>query len=467
MGTPDNQQASLASPTPRNGGGLLSLFNLRPGEVAPVLLAGAMFFCILCGYFFIRPVRDAFGVERGMSTLYSLFVATMVASLALNPVFSWLVGRFDRRVFLPVAYGSIVLMLLGLATWRTSAGNEVASAWSGRIFFVWISVINLFMTGLFWSLMADCFGPDESRRVFPTIAVGGTLGALLGSAGAWAVSGYPFELFGKELFDLKLKLTAPQMMLVAAGFVALAGAASVAMSRIRPRRDPGTAASTRRSAMQEAMDGMRLAVRSRYLLFIASYIALLAVLATFLYFTQNSLVLAAEESESGRVGAFASIDFWTQLATLIVQLLVTARLMRWLGVGWTLALLPGLVLAGYGVLAIGELSAWSTAAMLGAITVIQALFRAGKYAILRPARETLFTVLDRDETYKAKSLIDTFVYRAGDTAGAGVSAALSAVALGTMTALSLTVAPIAIIMAGLALSLGAERTRRAARIGDE
>ncbi|MEO1696586.1 MAG: Npt1/Npt2 family nucleotide transporter [Planctomycetota bacterium] len=449
------------SPAPRTGGPLLSLFNLRPGEVAPVLLAAAMFFCILCGYFFIRPVRDAFGVERGMSTLYSLFVATMVVSLALNPVFSWLVGRFDRRVFLPVAYGSIVAMLLGFTAWRASAGDEAAGVWSGRIFFVWLSVMNLFMTGLFWSLMADCFGPEESRRVFPTIAVGGTLGALLGSAAAWAVSGYPFELFGKELFELGVKLTAPQMMTVAAGFVALAGAASVAMSRIRPRRDEGPAERPRRSAMREALDGMRLAVRSRYLLFIASYIALLAVLATFLYFTQNALVLAAQDSESGRVGAFASIDFWTQFATLVVQLLVTARLMRWLGVGWTLALLPAMVLVGYGVLAAGEIAAWSAASMLGAITVIQAVFRAGKYAILRPARESLFTVLDRDEKYKAKSLIDTFVYRAGDTAGAGVSAGLSALALGTMTALSLTVAPIAIVMAGLALSLGADRTRRA------
>ncbi len=219
--------------------------------------------------------------------------------------------------------------------------------------------------------------------------------------------------------------------------------------------------------MKEAMDGMRLTLRSRYLLFIASYIALLAVLATFLYFTQNALVLAAEASEAGRVGAFASIDFWTQFATLIVQLLITARLMRWLGVGWTLALLPMLVLVGYGVLAMGDIAAWSAASMLGAITVIQAVFRAGKYAILRPARETLFTVLSRDETYKAKSLIDTFVYRAGDTAGAGVSAGLAAMTLATMTALSLTVAPIAIVMAGLALSLGAERTRRAAALPSE
>lgn len=451
----------MTSPVKSKRGRLLALLNLQPGELGPVLLAGLMFFCILCGYFFIRPVRDAFGVERGMSTLYSLFVATMVVSLALNPVFSWLVGRFDRRVFLPVAYGSIVLMLLGLAYWRASAGESAANVWSGRIFFVWLSVVNLFMTGLFWSLMADCFSPEESRRVFPTIAVGGTFGALLGSAAAWAVSGYPFELFGVELFNLEIKLTAPQMMVVAAGFIGLAGVASLAMSRIRSRRSAAPAEKTRRSAMAEALDGMRLAVRSRYLLFIASYICLLAVLATLLYFTQNELVLAAETSESARVGAFASIDFWTQFATLGVQLLVTARLMQWLGVGWTLALLPVVVLAGYGVLYFGEVATWSAASMLATITVVQAVFRAGKYAILRPARETLFTVLDRDEKYKAKSLIDTFVYRAGDTAGAGVSAALSATAIATMTALSLTVAPIAIVMAGLALALGAEHAGRA------
>ena len=463
---PNDSQRSSNSEAPAQGGELLSLFNLRPGELAPVLLAAAMFFCILCGYFFIRPVRDAFGVERGMSNLYSLFIATMVVSLAVNPVFSWLVGRFDRRIFLPVAYGSIVLMLLGFAAWRANAGDAAAGVWSGRVFFVWLSVINLFMTGLFWSLMADCFGPEESRRVFPALAVGGTLGALLGSAAAWAVVGDPFELFGKDLFELDFELTAPQMMRVAAGFVAMAGVASVGMSRIRPRRERQTSDRSERSAMKEAMDGIRLAVGSRYLLFIASYIALLAVLATFLYFTQNALVLAAEDSESGRVKVFASIDFWTQFATLTVQLFVTARLMRWIGVGWTLALLPALVLVGYGVLAIGEYAAWSAATMVGTIMVIQAVFRAGKYAILRPARESLFTVLDRDEKYKAKSLIDTFVYRVGDTAGAGVSAALSAIAVGTMTALSATVAPIAIVMAGLALSLGAERGRRAAAFDD-
>ena len=186
------------------GGRLLALFNLRPPEVVPALLAGLMFFCILCGYFFIRPVREAFGVERGMGDLYSLFVATMVASLALNPLFSWLVGRFDRRIFLPIAYGSIVLMLLGFAFYRARGGDQAVTIWTGRIFFVWLSVINLFMTGLFWSLMSDCFGSRDAKRLFPPIAVGGTLGALLGSAFSWVVAGGTFELFGIHWFKIIL-----------------------------------------------------------------------------------------------------------------------------------------------------------------------------------------------------------------------------------------------------------------------
>ena len=197
------------------GTSTLSLFNLRRGELGPVLLAGAMFFCILCGYFFIRPVRDAFGVERGMSSLYSLFVATMVASLALNPVFSWLVGRFDRKVFLPVAYGSIVLILLGFAA-RSGAGDAEAGVWAGRIFFVWLSVMNLFMTGLFWSLMRTA-STSRSRAGCSPRSPWRDVGALL-DLPLWAVSGYPFE-FGRDLFDLGIEL-APQMMLAMA-FVGL------------------------------------------------------------------------------------------------------------------------------------------------------------------------------------------------------------------------------------------------------
>ena len=449
------------NPTPRGPFDVvLSFFHLRRTELSSALLAVLMFFCLLCGYSFIRPVREAFGIERGMDQLYYLFIATLIASLLLSPVFSWIVGKCDRRIFLPLSYGAIVLMLLGFAIYRELIGTEAAKVWMGRVFYVWLSVINLFMIGLFWSLMADCFGPRDARRLFPFIAVGGTLGALFGAAAAWAVSGFPFELFGQNLFDLGITLTPSKMMVVSAGFITCAGIISVILSVVRPtvsqeERQP------RRSTASEAMDGMRLAIRSPYILGIGGYICLLAIAATLLYFTQNQIVLEITSKESTRVGIFASIDFWTQLATLVFQFTLTARLVRWIGIGWSLALLPAVILAGYIVLAYGESAGWGPAAMLTTITVVYAAFRAAKYAIGRPVRETLFTVVSRDEKYKAKSLIDTFVYRTGDTVGAGVYAGLAAITVATMTAVAVTVAPIAIVMGGLALYLGSAQNQRA------
>lgn len=453
---------------PTIGVRILSIFNLRPGEGLPVLIAGSMFFFILCGYFFVRPVRDAFGVQGEMRELYSLFIATMVASLALNPVFSWLVGRFDRRVFLPIAFGSITVMMLGFAFYRAiGADTKMISEWTGRIFFVWLSVINLFMTGLFWSLMSDCFGGDDAKRAFPAIAVGGTIGALLGTATSWAVSGYPFEVFGTDLFDLGIKLSAPQMMVAAGVFVGVAAVLSIVLSVIRPESGRTTPAAERSgSGFGDAVDGIRLAAESRYLRSIAIYIGLLAVLTTFVYFTQAELIQRAGSSESEKVGMFASIAFWEQVATLLIQLLLTARLMRWIGVGWTMAILPMLFLVGFAVLAFGERAGWSVAAMFTALTVVKAVLNAAKYSIARPSRETCFAVLGRDEKYKAKSLLDTFVYRAGDTAGAagfaGITSKIApAIAVTGLMGLSLTVAPIAIVMAGLALSIGAQRRGKA------
>lgn len=432
---------------------------LRPGEGLPAFIAIAFFFCVLCGYFFVRPVREAFGVERGMSGLYTLFFATMVVSLLVSPVFSWLVSRFNRRIFLPLSYGVVALMMLGFAAYRHFSTDESVTELTGQVFFVWLSVVNLFMTGLFWSLMSDCFGPAQSRRMFPLVAVGGTLGALFGSAGAWAVSGYPFEIVGWELFDPGITLSAPLMMVVSAGFVVLAAALAVAMSATAPQKDRAEPA--RAGGFAAATEGLRLAFRSKYLLAISGYIGMLAVLSTFLYFTQAEIVSSAEESEGGRIAVFSQIDFFTQLATLILQLVLTSQLIRWLGTGITMCILPCIAMLGIALLAIGEKAGASAVFMVNGIMILQAVFRASKYAIARPARETLFTVLSREEKYKAKNLIDTFVYRAGDTAGAGVNGLL-AMAAASLAGLAATVAPIAIGMAGLALYLGASQQRRAA-----
>ena len=209
--------------------------------------------------------------------------------------------------------------------------------------------------------------------------------------------------------------------------------------------------------------------RSPYLRGVCGYILILTVIATFLYFAQARIVLAMADSTAERTELFANIDTVTQLTTLELQLLVTARLIKRLGVGWTLAVLPLIATVGFVTLGVSEWSGMSPVQAFATITVLQATFRAGKYAIARPARETLFTVVSRDEKYKAKGFIDTFVYRGGDAVGAGAEFGLTALVANVpwlfssvLLGMAATVAPIALGWAGLGLFLGARQRRLAA-----
>jgi len=414
----------------------LELFNIRPGEGPNAVLSVVFFALLLFGYFLVRPVREAMGVEGGMWGLRKLFYITMGVMLVANPVIGLLVARFNRRVFLPIIYGFFALNLVGFAALLQLAPDRIGRV-SGEVFFVWVSVYNLTITSFFWALMADGFSLQQAKRLFPLLAVGGTLGALGGSSFTAA--------YGEEI---------PPQGLMVFSAACLVGAAIVAtvLARLFPPAPP----LTKRVSQAEHRNpfaGLKQVARSPYLLGVCGYILLLAVIATFLYFAQARIVSRAEETTGGRVEAFAHIDMWTQGATLVLQLVLTGKLIRWIGVGWTLVILPLLAGGGCLLLGIGENAGMTAAQSLAAITLLQAGFRAGKYAIARPARETLFTVVSPDEKYKAKSLIDTFVYRAGDAGGAYVDGLLAKMAIG-LAGVMFIVVPIAATWAALGLYLG-------------
>jgi len=478
------------------------LANLRPGEGAKTAWAVAFFFFVLFGYFLIRPVREALGVERGMSELRWLFVGTLGLMLVANPIYAWIVQRWDRRVSLPLIYHFFVLNMLGFAALLAFFPDVVGVA-TGRTFFVWLSVFNLFCTTLFWVLMADGFKLEQAKRLFPLIAVGGTLGA---SAGSWIAS-TSAEALGH-----------PGLILAAAGGIELAVFCCWRLTRQLDREATtlstlsatGALGSDARCACCKGslaglttgdscatcgelvthtldacadthstrdtdgepsgvLDGLRAVIRSPYLLGVCGYILLLTVFATFLYFAQARIVADAADDTLGRTRLFAMIDLATQLTTLVLQVSLTARLIRRIGVGWTLTILPLIAALGFVALGLGEWLDSPVATTFIIITVVQALYRAGKYAVARPARETLFTVVTRDEKYKAKGFIDTFVYRGGDALGAGADSGLSflvakfpALFGSVLGALAVTIAPLAILWAGLGLFLGARQKRLAA-----
>lgn len=429
---------------------LQRLFNVRRDEVLPVFLAVTFFFCVLVALMILRPAREALGLRGGIDAVRWLFMGTALITLLVNPVFGLLVSRLPRLHFITATYAFFACSLVGFYLLLVLAPEAVGVV-SGQLFYVWFSVFNLFATMVFWALMADRFSLAQGKRFFGLIAVGGTLGAI---AGPWLAS------------RLAAPLGTPALLLLSAAFLLGALAAAWGVARCRraptaagPRGDDGMdeeqapAVDERELIGGSAWEGVRAVCRSRYLLGMATYVVILAIMATFLYFTRLQMVAALGDDLDLRTTVFARIDLITQIATLVLQALVAGRLMQRVGVPITLALLPLTTALGFiGLALVGSLAA---------LIAFEALFRAVQRALMRPARETLYTVTSRADKYKSKAFIDTFVYRAGDVVGAQLEGLLGRLGMG-LAALASVAIPLALAWAALALWLGRTQQRIAA-----
>ncbi len=436
------------------------LLNFRKGELPLAVLAALFYFCVLCGYFFLRPVREAMGVSRGMDDLRWLFVGTSIVSLVVVLLFGGVVSQLDRRRFIPIGYLFVIVCLFvfsGLLIADAIAGGGLigtdagttTSLVVGYTFYMWLSTINLFVNSLFWAFMVDVFNVDQGKRMFAFIGIGGTLGAL---AGGWAtntISGVTESVF-----------LPPGLMLTGAAFFGLsilimlrldAMALASEHSQLTAGSARGVASQAREKIGGKAWDGISEILRSPYLLGIAAYIVLMAVSNTLIYFTQAAVISEATDTFSQRVESFALFDMATQLATLITQVFITTHLIKRLGVGLTLTIMPLITVAGFAVLAVWPL--------YGVMLIFAALHRAARYAVSRPARETLFSVVPPAEKYKAKPIIDVFLYRGGDIAGAAIEGSLRAAGLGIAGLAGATV-PLAAVWGILCIALGRAQQRK-------
>lgn len=437
------------------------LMNLKRGELPLGILAALFYFCVLCGYFFLRSLRDAMGVARGMDELRWLFLVTSISSLVIVLLFGGVVSKFDRRKFIPIGYLFVIACLLAfsaLLIFDAGAGGgligsdaETAVARGvGYTFYVWLSVINLFVNSIFWAYMVDVFSLDQGKRMFAFIGIGGTLGAIAGSTSTIVIARMTESVY----------LPAGLMLTGAALF----GAAIVVMLSLdkratRSEHSTLTAMGGGVTAGQQEgeqiggsfWDGATAVATSPYLLGIGGYIVLLTISNTIIYFTQANIILDNTDTFSQLLGGFAQFDMLAQIATLITQMFITTHLIRRLGVGWTLTILPAVTVAGFAVLAV-----WP---VYGVMAIFQALHRATRYAVTRPARETLFSVVPPAEKYKAKPVVDVFLYRAGDVAGVGIDGAFRALGLALGWVAAATV-PLAAVWAVLAVGLGKAQTRR-------
>jgi len=401
---------------------------LRPGEGEAVAWSFAYFFSLLCGYYLLRPVREEMGIRGGVENLPWAFLATFGVMLLAVPAFAALVARVPRARAIPVVYRFFLVNLL--AFWLLLRGG-VAHGLVSRAFFVWVSVYNLFVVSVFWSYMADLFDSAQARRLFGFLAAGGSAGALCGPAlAALLVKG----------------LGVANLLLLSAALLEVAARCATRLSRWARAAEPGGG---------EALGGGPFAgfaevFRSRYLGALGLQMLFATASATFVYLQQARLFADLMKDSATRTFWFATIDLVVNAVSLLLQSLATGRLLAATGLGVALYAHP--VLAAAGLLAV---AAWPSLWLLAAVL---ALRRAVHYGLERPAREVLFTVVPREAKYKAKSFIDTVVYRGGDAMSAWAFRALAGGGIG-LGGVALAVTPLAVAWLSVARYL---RRRHAA-----
>lgn len=414
---------------------LLQTFtNIRRHEILPTVVSALFFFCVLTALMVVRPAREALGMQRGIEAIRWLFLGTVIVTLAVNPLFGLLVSKYRRMTFISATYLFFVVGLLifyALLVWTPVNIGQI----SGQIFYVWFSVFNLFATMLFWALMTDRFTSEQSERLFGAVALGGTLGAIFGP---WLAS------------MLAKPLGTPSLLLVAAAFLVLAMLSAWWLTQLRDEQhSEGNTQSVADTLIGgSAWEGCLAIFKSPYLMGISIYVLIVAIMATLIYFTRLQMVAALGIDTDTRTATFARIDLISQIATFVLQALLTGHLIKRLGIAVTMALLPiGVALGFIGLAIFGSLAA---------LIALDATFRALQRGVMRPARETLFTVLPRTDRYKSKAFIDTFVYRGGDAIGSQTEGLLGRLGMG-LAGLATFAVPLAIIWMALGLWLGFTR----------
>jgi len=400
-------------------------------ELKGLVIATVYGFFIMFSYYILRAVRDEISsADRG--NLQYLWTAVFFVMLLAVPAYSWLASKFSRGVFVPLANRFFILCLVMF--WLCLVYLPLdARPWIDRVFYVWSSVFALFVVTVFWGFMSDCFDNSQGKRLFSFIAVGSSLGGVAGST-VTAVLAEHLPVFS--------------LLLLACVPLEVASWCARALHRRFKTGSVATPGEAEKVISGNAWSGMKAVFSSTYLMGIAVFIALMTFVSTMLYFQQASLVADAFADRGERTAFYARIDVLVSVLTIIFQVYLTARIIKWLGVGLTLAILPALMAAGFVLL-----GAYPTLAVL---VVVQVIYRAGRYGLTKPAREVLWTVLGREAKYKSKPFLDAAVYRGGDLLSGWIYTGMVALGM-TVGAIALAAAPVAGLWTVLAIKLGSKQ----------
>jgi len=417
------------------------IVDVKPEEIRALLLAFVFNFVVLGGYYVIRPIRDEIGADRGVENLPWMYTGTLIGMLLANALYAVVVARMSRRQFIPIAYRFAIANLFVfflLMRWMPAAQERSILA---PIFFIWVSVFNLFATTMFWSFMADVFAPEQAKRLFGFIAVGGSIGGIVGGLVTSSLAGKLSTWLFFLITAVMLEVAAQCVRRFPADFdhSCRASVSDAGVSQKRPTKIE------EQPIGGKFWEGATHIARSPYLLGLAGFLMIYTLTNTWAYFQQSDLTGHQLQDRAARTSFLANIDIAVNTITVLIQVFLTGRLMKWFGVGITLVLMP--LLSAVGFAAIGF------APILTVLATFQILRRAAGFALLRPAREVLFTVLRREDKYKAKSLIDTFGYRFGDQIGAWSYPLMRWFGLG-LVGISWVAVPLGAIWCALGIWLG-------------
>lgn len=389
----------MAEAAARKGDNFLErLVRVEHGEWPRLLIAFTYFFFLLGGYFMLRPIRGTVA-SNNSEILHLLYTATFITMLAIVPVFGFLVSRFKRGQFIPASYlffvGCLVLFILGFE-------DEATPQWIQRSFYIWLSVFNLFVVSVFWSFMTDVFRPGQAQRLFGVIMAGGSLGSIAGPL----ITSNLVSSGGSRV----VMITAGACLLVATGLAIFLGRYESTTRHKEPEVIGGG-----------VWQGAIRVFRSRYLLYACLLMLLHNLISTFLF---NGMAVLVNEGIAGfaeRTQFFSYLDLTVQILAFTFQFFITSRLIAKLGMSGTLVIIPAMLAGGFILL--------GSAMGLVLFAAIQVAQRSMNYGVLGPAKEMLFTVVDRELRYKSKNFIDTVVYRGSDVTASWIFKGLTTAGL--------------------------------------
>lgn len=368
---------------------IISVFRIAPEELRQVLWSFIYFFCVLASYYILRPLREEMGVATGVDQLHWLFTAVFVVMLLMVPVFGWITSRFPRRRFVPWVYVFFVCnVLVFYVVFTVSSGAVLAE----QIFFVWVSVFNLFVVSVFWSFMSDIYNTEQAQRLFGFIAAGGSAGAISG------------PLLTASLVNM----IGVNALLLVSALLLIGALVSIRFLLGLFDSVPNFNAHGARAKPigGSVFAGAGLVFQSRFLFLIAVYTILATMSGSILYLQQANIVSGLYDNPEQRTQLFAMVDLCVNVLTVLFQVFLTGRIVSNIGADKAVRILPVLVFVGMLLLAFSP--------ALGVVLLVQVVRRATAFSVAVPTVNMLFTVVSAEQRYKAKNFIDTVMYRLGD-----------------------------------------------------